>query len=197
MKKNINLIIVFIILINIVIMIKLGIQISEKKSSIQIKNKYNLEYNIVEKKDNDIEVEKYISFVRLYNGNVGTNCLKDKVIELANKDIPELYNKIYDLNKEDIEKYYNNEKANIKALFGIDNSDKFKEFVQLLQKQSNTLGNCKKCKLNMDNYKETEEYAYLKLELEYENETKIKFDIQFAMNGNHSGEEYTKFTLSN
>lgn len=197
MKKIVNLMIVIIILINIVIMVKLCIKILEKKASTEIKNKYNLVYNVVEKKDKYIEVENFILFVRLYTGDVGTNCLKDSIIKFVNNDFPKLFNKIYNLNNDNIDDYYKNEKESINTVIEINNSTKFKYVVQSLQKSSQQLGNCKRCKLDLDSYKEDEKYAYLRLELEYESGLKFECNVQFAMNGNHSGELYTKFLLIN
>lgn len=193
MKKYINLIIILVICINIIIMLILIANISKKESNKKMKSQYNIVYDDTQSDDNTITVENYVQFVRCYTGNISTSYLNDNVKELAKESIPQLYSEIYELNESSLKDYYDQNKKSIDSILKFNDINEFITFAQIIKKSPKTLGKCKECKFELQNYKQDDDYAYLGLQIKYENDFELDIDIQFAMEQNNKGEPLIKF----
>ena len=174
-------------------MVNLILKISEQKRV----ESYNLEFNKVNEDNTKIEIKNYFQIVRLYTGNASTSEMNTKIIKLAERYIPKIHSEVYDLNRNEIEKYYIEDKRVISSMIDFEDSEEFEEFAQILKATSKPIGNCKECRLILDNYKEDKEYAYIQMELTYENGLYLHFEIQLAMNRDDTKGELVKFKFRN
>lgn len=119
-----------------------------------------------------------------YKGEFETKEITQKLQEVVTKEIPELYKNIKKIKDENrLKQYYNDEKNELKDIFGIQSEEEFITFSNKISQTKIDLDSWQKVKINRESFKAKSDktgYAYLEFDVLFKNEEKISFSLYLA-----------------
>ncbi len=118
-----------------------------------------------------------------YTGEFETKEITQKLQDVVKKEIPELYKKIKKMDENKLKQYYNDEKNELKEIFGIQSEEDFIAFSNKISQTKIDLNSWDKIKVNRESFvakSDKNNYAYLEFDLLFKNEEKISFSLYIA-----------------
>jgi len=128
--------------------------------------------------------ENYNFLVRLYSGPVDSSDLYDKLYSVIYTDIPNINNNLYGKTDGEITEYFNSNYQDIMDKFGIEDVNNFKNFVLKVTQIKDA--KYVSSSLDVANYKEENDYAYVDLDVKYSNNKEVKLTIKLSNSENNN-----------
>jgi len=167
--------VIIVLIINLIIMYVL---LKAKVES----NQNNFQYTpLSEEQKTHVEVQGATMLIRTYTGEVDTTYITNKLDNLANSAVIDLYNDVKNLSDTELSNYFTKNKTTINSNFGISDLTTFKKLVNCALRIEKTNQKCKSSTVNLENYQEKNGYATFIQELVFDNNVTLKFNIQISM----------------
>lgn len=177
----INMIIVLIILILTLLIIIQVISLNDKKNKIQVNHMDNGIYVNLNKSEtiNEEIVTPYKSYLFLanYNGFIDNVDFYSAIYSVASTYIPNLYSELKKCDKEEIQKYYLNNKENIERKIGITNIEDFSNLIEGIKHLKGERIIFKSYRFDETTIKSYENTVNANLIIQYENNTEFTINI--------------------
>lgn len=141
---------------------------------------FNEEMNMIQEEMKEIFLEEYKIvpqnghfLSRVYDGQISTSNVCEKIYELVIKEVPKIYN-LKGKTDSELEQYYNENEKDIKNIFEVSNKDEYIRIVKKIWELENL--NYVNSNYNFSEYMQGDTYDTVDLEIEFAN-SKLVFKL--------------------